>query len=324
MELLGELRVVRRHGRAGPPAAAVREQGEVAPGASPRRRPRELQQAEFHEVVAAAGGAELRPGEVAQLRRHRRHPPVLLQHGMIAPELAVEPGADAEAGLALQGRAQPVAHGRGEGLLGVLDVEDAHPHAAGDVHADRVGDHRVLRRQHAADRQAVPLVGVRHQRAAHGDRQVHGVPHLLKAPRLQPLAPDPVRGRRLARRNALGRARIASASGRSSASDTASLRVLKDSRQHPAHLAAVRSTGGQSLDQLKRLRQRGARKSHLQQITALHRDLLLLTLQKQKPSAVRHRGGFLCVVAGLRTITRGSPWPWAGNLYRWNSEATDS
>ena len=58
-------------------------------------------------------------------------------------------------------------------------IEHGQLHAAGDVDADGVRDDGVLGRQHAADRQAVAHVGVRHQRARNRDGQVDRVPHLL-------------------------------------------------------------------------------------------------------------------------------------------------
>src|SRR5437764_694822 len=61
MELFGKLRIVRGHGGAAPPAAAVREQRQVAPGLEPGGRPLEVEEAELDEMVATSGGAELRP-----------------------------------------------------------------------------------------------------------------------------------------------------------------------------------------------------------------------------------------------------------------------
>ncbi len=85
---------------------------------------------------------------------------------MVAPIL--ERSSDAEAGLRLDGAGEPV-------LLLVQvahrNVEHGHFHATGDVHANGVGDDRVIRRQHAADGQAVAHMRVRHQRARHRHRQ---------------------------------------------------------------------------------------------------------------------------------------------------------
>ena len=74
------------------------------------------------------------------------------------------------------------------------DVEDREPHAAGDVDADGVGDHRVVRRQHPADRQAITQVGIGHERGGNGDRQAHGGLQLVDSGGFQSLAPDAVRG----------------------------------------------------------------------------------------------------------------------------------
>ena len=70
-----------------------------------------------------------------------------------------------------------------------LAVKDREPHPAGDVDADRVWDDSVLRRQYAADRQAVTDMGIGHERSGHRDRQRAGVGHLLNRLRLEIVAP---------------------------------------------------------------------------------------------------------------------------------------
>src|SRR5262249_16774182 len=68
-------------------------------------------------------------------------------------------------------------------------------HPAGDVDADRVRNHRVVRRQHAADRQAISEVGVGHQGAPHRDRELARVLDLAYGLRLEVGAPLPVGSR---------------------------------------------------------------------------------------------------------------------------------
>ena len=52
------------------------------------------------------------------------------------------------------------------------DIKDGHHHAAGDIHADAIGDDRILGGKHAADREAVSSMRVRHQRSCHRHRQM--------------------------------------------------------------------------------------------------------------------------------------------------------
>lgn len=47
------------------------------------------------------------------------------------------------------------------------------------IHADSVWNHRVIRREHAADRQAVAHVRIWHERARHRNRQRTCIRHLL-------------------------------------------------------------------------------------------------------------------------------------------------
>ncbi len=176
---------VRRNGIPGAAAARVAEQREVLPGLEAERRVEHREDAELDEVVAAAARAELRPRAVLQTGRDARHVPVLVHHGVLAP--AAERRPDTEARLALERRDQ-FARLRLE--VGDRALEHRHLHPARDVDADRIRDHGVVGRQHAADRQAVALVRVGHQRARHRHRQLAGVPHLLQRPLLEPLPED--------------------------------------------------------------------------------------------------------------------------------------
>ena len=53
----------------------------------------------------------------------------------------------------------------------------------------RKRNHRVVRREHAADRQAVAHVRIRHERARHRDRQRTPICHLLHRVGFEPFAP---------------------------------------------------------------------------------------------------------------------------------------
>jgi tRNA-splicing ligase RtcB (3'-phosphate/5'-hydroxy nucleic acid ligase) len=53
-------------------------------------------------------------------------------------------------------------------------------HGAGNIHADSIRNHCVFSRQHAADRETVTLVSIRHQSASDGNRQTNSLIHLFK------------------------------------------------------------------------------------------------------------------------------------------------
>ena len=146
-------------------------------------------------MIAAAARAELRPRLVAQPLRHRRNAPVFVHHVVLAALL--ELAAHAEARLALDDVRETIPL---SGDRVRLAVEDGQLHAARDVHADGVRNHRVVRREHAADRQAVADVRIRHERARHRDRQRTRIRHLLHRLRLEALAPLTPRRERLALR----------------------------------------------------------------------------------------------------------------------------
>ena len=172
-------------------AAAVGQQRQVLPRGQVQPVGRiqvveDREHAELGEVVAAAARAELRPGLILQAGHHGSDAPVLVHNRVLPARPGAKGRAHAEAGLplkglderllsALQGRDGPVQHGQ------------AHP--AGDVHPHGVGDHRVSGGQHAADGQAVALVGVGHEGAGHRHRQRAGVGHLAEGARLDVLAP---------------------------------------------------------------------------------------------------------------------------------------
>ena len=98
----------------------------------------------------------------------------------------LELAAHAEARLALDEVRETVAL-TGEGVR--LAVIDGQLHAARDVHADGVRNHRVLRREHAPDRQTVADVRIWHERARDRDRQRTRIGHLLHRLGFEPFAP---------------------------------------------------------------------------------------------------------------------------------------
>ena len=82
-------------------------------------------------------------------------------------------------------------------------IEHRKLHPAGNIDADRVRNHRVLAGQHAADRQAVADVRIRHQRGADRIRHLAGMPHLLVRTGVDVGAPGAVTDRLVANRRRL-------------------------------------------------------------------------------------------------------------------------
>ena len=62
----------------------------------------------------------------------------------------------------------------------VRNIKNRYSHAAGNIHADSIRNHCVFSRQHAADRETVTLVSIRHQSASDGNRQTNSLIHLFK------------------------------------------------------------------------------------------------------------------------------------------------
>ena len=94
-------------------------------------------------------------------------------------------------------------HGLDQPVLIVLQktdrqIEHRHMHPAGNVHPDRIGNDRVVRCQHAADRQAIPDMGIRHQGADDRYRQTAGILHLDNGLRIMICTPLAVICRRTA------------------------------------------------------------------------------------------------------------------------------
>ncbi len=180
----GAFAVVIADGGAGAAAAAVAEQGDVGSGGKVLDGLFIGEDAEFDEVIAAAAGAELGPGAVPVLSGDRAEGPIGLEDGVVAA--ALEGGADAEAGFGLDGAdemfaaAFEVAHG---------EVEHGEFHAARDIDADGIGDHGVVGGEDSPDGEAVADVGVGHEGAGDGDRELAGAAHLVDGFRLEALAP---------------------------------------------------------------------------------------------------------------------------------------
>ena len=137
-----------------------------SPRASPTRVVEHRERAELDEVIAAAARAELRPRVVLQSRGHRRHAPVSHPSRRAAPRL--ERRAHAEARLALERAREPVAARRR-----ARSPADRAPSSSCGTRCPRRRrtESPRFRRQHAADRQPVADVRVRHERARHRDRQ---------------------------------------------------------------------------------------------------------------------------------------------------------
>src|SRR5260221_6658710 len=102
------------------------------------------------------------------LQEAGRLPGRVVEHGMRWALRARDLGAHAEARL-FQERALEVVLALPEDVR--RDAVDREAHAAGDVDADGERNDRVLRREYAADGQAVADVGIGHQRANYRDRQ---------------------------------------------------------------------------------------------------------------------------------------------------------
>ena len=178
------------HGGSRAAAAAVGQQRQVSARLEPMDLPMGGEQAELDEMVAAAAGAELRPGPVLVLPGDRAHVPVRVQDLVLAA--VFEGGTHAEAGLRFDCA--------GEALRVPLqfpqrDIEHRHLHATGNIHANRVRNDGVFCRQHAADGQSIADVRVRHQGTCHGHWQQAGLLHLHHGFVFQPLTPLPVLNR---------------------------------------------------------------------------------------------------------------------------------
>ena len=135
-------------------------------------------------MIAAAAGAELRGGLVAKTLRDGADGPVGVHHRMGAAMFEFR--ADAEARLGFNG-ADEIGFAAAKAIE--RQIEHGQFDAAGDVHADGVGDDGVVGGEHAADGQPVADVGVGHERGGDGDGQLAGVLHLLERVGVQVRAP---------------------------------------------------------------------------------------------------------------------------------------
>ena len=200
MPIAREAAVVLRDLRAGPPAAGVTEQREVLARRQPDRAVGHGELPELDEVIAAAARPELRPRAILEAGRDVAHAPIRIHDTVLA--WRPERGADAESRLTLDrfGQLALIVGQRGE-----RQIQHGHLHAARDVHADRVRNDGVVRRQHAADREPVADVRVGHERAGDRDRQLARVRHLLDRRRLQVFTPDAIGRVDLARLERVGR-----------------------------------------------------------------------------------------------------------------------
>ncbi len=149
---------------------------------------------ELDKMVSASARAELRPRAIFVLFRDRADRPIRVQHFMRAALLEIR--ADAETRLRLDGAREAILF---VFQIAQRNIQHRHLHAAGDVHADGVGNHRVLRGQHAADGQAIADVRVRHERARDRHRQQTRLFHLHHRVVFETFAPLPILHRHGAR-----------------------------------------------------------------------------------------------------------------------------
>src|SRR5207245_11489159 len=88
----GELAVMVAHSRAGAAASAVGKQRHISSRRQSMNFPMSGKQTELDEMIAAAAGAELRPGAILILAGYRADAPIGVQHFMLTAILEV--GAD--------------------------------------------------------------------------------------------------------------------------------------------------------------------------------------------------------------------------------------
>src|SRR6185295_8357820 len=98
MQIAREAAVMLRDVGAAAAAARVAEQREVFAAWQPGRRIEDGELTKFDEMVAAAAGAQLRPGAILQARGHPGGVPIGIHHLVLPPRL--ERGADPELRLA--------------------------------------------------------------------------------------------------------------------------------------------------------------------------------------------------------------------------------
>jgi len=123
-------------------------------------------------------------GEMLQHASYGRDRPVFVKHLVPSALLPLNPNTKARFSFKDVCKAVTLP---GNGVR--LAVIDGELHPTGNIHADSIRDHGVLRCEHATDRQAVADVGVGHQRARHRDRQRTGVGHLPYGVGFETLAP---------------------------------------------------------------------------------------------------------------------------------------
>ena len=175
------------HRRARAATAAMREQRQVSPRLKISDFAVRREQTELHKMISTAARAKLRPGLVLILRGDGADRPIRVHHLVFAALSKVR--ADAEARLRLDGPREPI---RPSFQVAHRNVQHCHLHAARDIHANGVRDDCVLGGQHAADRQAIAHVRVRHQRPRHRHRQQARLLHLHHRLVFETLAPLPI------------------------------------------------------------------------------------------------------------------------------------
>ena len=170
--------------RADAAAAAVTQQGDVLARGQSFKLMGDAEDAEFHEVIAAATGSQLCPGPVFAGPGNRADRPVPVQDVVMSPFPKFR--ADTESGLRLDCFGQAVLFAfqivRG-------NIRYGHFHAAGYIDTDGIGNDGIFRGQNPSDGKPVTGMSIGHEGSGNRDRQPAGILHLIDSRRLEILPP---------------------------------------------------------------------------------------------------------------------------------------
>ena len=134
----------------------------------------------FGEVVAATGGPQLGKCLVFESAQQSVHIELLaIQHVVVSAVLAFKAISGAENGMRNQ---FPFVKRAVVEKMFFRNIEHRQGHAATDIHPYAVWNDGVSGGQHPADRQAIALVRIRHERAGDRYRQLHSNIHLVQCP----------------------------------------------------------------------------------------------------------------------------------------------
>src|ERR1035441_7382200 len=143
-------------------ASTVGEQCDISARGESMDFPMSGEEAELSEMIAAAAGTKLRPSPVFVLFSNRADIPIRTQHFVLTAVL--EAGAHTKARLRLNRPGEPILV---PFQFACGNIKHGHFHAASDIDAHRIRNHRVLGSQHPANRQPVTNVGIRHEGSRH-------------------------------------------------------------------------------------------------------------------------------------------------------------